>query len=115
MENDSSPIQNIFSESDAMERRVELLDSVRSFLANEREIANADRAAAFQPDMSSVEGYATSLAPWRAELRKMLGWPLTASPSPVSAECKPLAEDELGRIYQVGVQVNRFEIGRAHV
>jgi len=90
----------------AILERTSLLRSVRALLAGEREVADSERRAAFRPDLSSVEGYAASLSPYRDALRQMLGWPLTGSLPPASAECHLISSDELGRIYRVRVEVH---------
>lgn len=108
MKNDFPYSQRDIFQREAMERRVELIESVRALLAHERKNADAERRAAFQPDLSSADGYAASLSPYRSDLRRMLGWPLTEPPPPVAAECELVAEDELGRIYRVSVRVNPF-------
>ena len=89
-----------------IQERTSLLGSVRALLAGERQVADSERRAAFRPDLSSVEGYAASLSPYRDALRQMLGWPLTGSLPPASAECHLISSDELGRIYRVRVEVH---------
>ena len=61
----------------AIQERASLFGSVKALLSRERDAANAERQAAFCPDLSSPECYAASLAPYRQTLTQMLGWPLT--------------------------------------
>lgn len=89
----------------AIQERASLFGSVKALLSRERDAANAERQAAFCPDLSSPECYAASLAPYRQTLTQMLGWPLTKPSPAISSECDLLEEDELGRIYRVRVQL----------
>lgn len=84
------------------------LDGLEAVLAQRQEASHAKRDAFFQPDFSSPEAYAASLPPYREKVRDLLGWPLndpSVSTAPKLLKEKLYAEDGLGKIYRLQVEV----------
>lgn len=83
-------------------------DGLEALLAQRQKASHANRDAFFQPDYSSPEAYATSLEPYRQKVRDLLGWPLndpSAATEPKLLKEEFYAEDDLGKIYRLQVEV----------
>lgn len=83
-------------------------DGLEAILAQRQETSHAKRDAFFQPDFSSPEAYAASLAPYRQKIRELLGWPLndpSAATEPKLLTEEFYAEDDLSKIYRLQVEV----------
>jgi len=96
-------------EGTAREYRDAYHEGILGAIARRQEESHAARAAFFAPDTRSVEAYAASTGPLRAELKKLLGWPLTdealcAQPAKLLSETFA-AEDEVSRIFRLQWEV----------
>ena len=86
--------------------REEMLQEVRLLLRSQRQRADRRRQRFFRPDTSSVEAYEESTVPSRAQLKQMLGWPLTENvvgEVPV-ASVEKVARDSLGQISRMWIE-----------
>lgn len=93
------------------EDREKLLASTRRMLATAREQALLERKTFFQPDHGSPSAYAASLAVYREELTRILGWPLDQPLSLGDADSRFTGRDGLGRVYRVTFPVTSGQRG----
>lgn len=88
------------------EHREALLKQVQKLIQRERKASDRSRRQYFRPDMSSVDAYGVSLQAYRADLVKMMGWPLTlpVEDKPPAMRMQRVASDELGTIYRAWIE-----------
>lgn len=87
--------------------RNKFLDQFESWLDRQFDEAEIRRAEFFSPNFKSLEAYTASLESYRERLKAMLGWPLTLAdaPAPSSVKTDSVAQDDLGSIERVWVEV----------
>jgi len=86
--------------------RATMLTEVQALLRQKQREADRCRKQSFQPNFGSVAAYEQSTAPYREELRRMLGWPLTErrpTDGPAASQ-QNVAIDSLGRISRVWIE-----------
>jgi|688.fasta_scaffold02583_25 dienelactone hydrolase len=87
-------------------KRRALLSELEALLADRRRECDRARKEFFSPNTSSPTAYAASLAKYRRCLVRLLGWPLTDGfKKSGAAVVEAIAEDDLGRIFQVSLPV----------
>ncbi len=98
----------LYSESPAAGNvhRERVLEQIDELLAARRKSVDAERRAAFGPDLSSPVAYERSLGPYRDRLAGLLGWPLCGElPTKTTMRKKLVAEDDLGKIFRVWIEI----------
>jgi hypothetical protein len=87
--------------------RERFLCQLEALIEREYRAAERRRAEFFRPDLSSIEAYLRSCQPYRERLRTMLGWPLTLLESATLPSAREMfvAEDDLGQIFRVWIEV----------
>ncbi|GHU65811.1 hypothetical protein FACS1894184_02340 [Clostridia bacterium] len=89
--------------------REEQLGEWKQLIERKRAASAAVRDEYFKPDFTSVDRYAASIELYRAAFYDMLGWPLTdiatLSQTIPTAKSEFVAEDELGKIFRLWIDV----------
>lgn len=100
-------IDNLYAEPPGAANpfRTRMLREVNALVRRKQRDADRCRRHFFQPDLTSIPGYEVSVAEYRKELVKILGWPLTEADQDdiPSVSVKPVGEDALGCISRVWI------------